>query len=93
MQTTTTSHRSDRPAAPRGGDALLRLDDVVRVFGRGEGAVRALDGVTLGFARGHVHRRDGAVGLRQVDAAPGRRRARPPHRGHACSSATATSAR
>ena len=52
MQPATTSHRSDRPAAPRGGDALLRLDDVVRVFGRGEGEVRALDGVTLGFERG-----------------------------------------
>ncbi|HYH88760.1 MAG TPA: ATP-binding cassette domain-containing protein, partial [Solirubrobacteraceae bacterium] len=28
------------------------LTDLVRVFGRGEGAVRALDGVTLSLARG-----------------------------------------
>ena len=41
------------PAPPSGGAAaVLRVDDVVRVFGRGDGAVRALDGVTLGFARG-----------------------------------------
>ena len=37
---------------PRAADDLLRLDELVRVFGRGEGAVRALDGVTLGFPRG-----------------------------------------
>jgi putative ABC transport system ATP-binding protein len=33
-------------------DTVIRIDDAVRVFGRGEGAVRALDGVTLGFERG-----------------------------------------
>lgn len=26
---------------------MVELDELVRVFGRGEGAVRALDGVTL----------------------------------------------
>jgi putative ABC transport system ATP-binding protein len=31
---------------------MVELDDLVRVFGRGEGAVRALDGVTLSMARG-----------------------------------------
>jgi putative ABC transport system ATP-binding protein len=31
---------------------MVHLDDVVRVFGRGEGQVRALDGVTLSMARG-----------------------------------------
>ena len=37
---------------PHAATSLLRLDRVVRVFGRGEGAVRAIDGVTLGFAPG-----------------------------------------
>src|SRR3954453_18441877 len=32
--------------------AMVHLDDVVRVFGRGDGEVRALDGVTLSMARG-----------------------------------------
>ena len=32
--------------------AMVHLDDVVRVFGRGDGQVRALDGVTLSMARG-----------------------------------------
>jgi putative ABC transport system ATP-binding protein len=31
---------------------MVRLDDVVRVFGRGDGQVRALDGVTLAMERG-----------------------------------------
>ena len=31
---------------------LVHLDDVVRVFGRGDGQVRALDGVTLSMQRG-----------------------------------------
>src|SRR3954467_75775 len=31
---------------------MVHLDDVVRVFGRGEGEVRALDGVTLSLAPG-----------------------------------------
>jgi putative ABC transport system ATP-binding protein len=37
-----------RPTAP----TMVELDDVVRVFGRGEGAVRALDGVSLSMAPG-----------------------------------------
>ena len=32
--------------------AMVHLDDVVRVFGRGDGQVRALDGVTLSMVRG-----------------------------------------
>jgi putative ABC transport system ATP-binding protein len=32
--------------------AMVGLSELVRVFGRGEGAVRALDGVTLSLARG-----------------------------------------
>ena len=52
MPAPTAPHALEPPPAPRGGDALLRIDDVVRVFGRGDGEVRALDGVTLGFARG-----------------------------------------
>jgi putative ABC transport system ATP-binding protein len=31
---------------------VIHLDDVVRVFGRGDGQVRAVDGVTLSLARG-----------------------------------------
>ena len=31
---------------------VLRVEDLVRDFGKGHGVVRALDGVTLGFARG-----------------------------------------
>jgi hypothetical protein len=30
-------------------DTMVALDGVVRTFGRGEGEVRALDGVTLGL--------------------------------------------
>jgi putative ABC transport system ATP-binding protein len=41
----TTTDQADRPA-------MVHLDDVVRVFGRGDGQVRALDGVTLSMARG-----------------------------------------
>ena len=41
------------PAVPEpAGAAVVRLDDVVRVFGRGDGQVRALDGVTLSMAAG-----------------------------------------
>src|SRR3954447_21471765 len=32
--------------------AMVHLDDVVRIFGRGDGQLRALDGVTLTMARG-----------------------------------------
>src|SRR5688572_18911301 len=37
---------------PEQGVAMVQLDDVVRVFGRGDGQVRALDGVTLSLDRG-----------------------------------------
>ncbi len=82
--------RSNPRRPPRGGDALLRIDDVVRVFGRGEGEVRALDGVSARVRPRHVHRRHGAVGLGQVDAAADRRRPGPRRPRAASSSATAT---
>ena len=41
-------HHPDRPSP----EAAVELDDVVRAFGRGDGQVRALDGVTLTFERG-----------------------------------------
>jgi putative ABC transport system ATP-binding protein len=46
--------RSPAPPAPATAveGAMVHLDDVVRVFGRGDGAVRALDGVTLSMAPG-----------------------------------------
>src|SRR3954452_17757357 len=48
---TRTLHRDVRPANDD-GPAMVRLEDVVRVFGRGDGEVRALDGVTLSMTRG-----------------------------------------
>src|SRR3954447_18453695 len=41
-----------RPTEPAERSAMVHLDDVVRVFGRGDGQVRALDGVTLSMQRG-----------------------------------------
>src|SRR4051794_34960155 len=41
-----------RAAQPSLRSAMVHLDDVVRVFGRGDGQVRALDGVTLSLAAG-----------------------------------------
>jgi putative ABC transport system ATP-binding protein len=43
-------YRADPP--PGAAAPTVRLDDVVRVFGRGDGQVRALDGVTLTMERG-----------------------------------------
>jgi putative ABC transport system ATP-binding protein len=43
---------SPRPTEPAERSAMVHLDDVVRVFGRGDGQVRALDGVTLSLAQG-----------------------------------------
>ena len=40
------------PSAARRRDAVIRLDGVSRVFGHGEGQVRALDDVSLDFERG-----------------------------------------
>ena len=47
-----TSLQTHHPAERLAGPAMVELEDLVRVFGRGEGAVRALDGVSLSFARG-----------------------------------------
>ena len=47
-----TTFRTEPSAERLAGPAMVELDDLVRVFGRGEGAVRALDGVCLSFARG-----------------------------------------
>jgi len=41
-----------RTADPADATAMIHLADVVRVFGRGDGHVRALDGVTLSMAPG-----------------------------------------
>src|SRR3954451_7074669 len=43
---------SPRPTAPAERSAMVHLDDVVRVFGRGDGQVRAVDGVTVSMAQG-----------------------------------------
>src|SRR4051794_24298080 len=43
---------TDLTQSPVQTSAVVHVHDLVRVFGRGEGAVRALDGVTLGFERG-----------------------------------------
>ena len=51
MTTPRRTPRRTRPPADR-GEPMVHLDDVVRVFGRGDGQVRALDGVTLSMARG-----------------------------------------
>jgi putative ABC transport system ATP-binding protein len=51
MSPTITTAAPSGPPEVRRGDAIV-LDDVVRRFGRGEGEVRALDGVSLAFARG-----------------------------------------
>ena len=51
MQTTTPIHDIQLSHLAAGGGAV-QVTDAVRVFGRGEGAVRALDGVTLSFERG-----------------------------------------
>ncbi len=47
-----TTPRPPLTAAPHATHAMVELDDLVRVFGRGEGAVRALDGVSLSLAEG-----------------------------------------
>jgi energy-coupling factor transporter ATP-binding protein EcfA2 len=41
-----------RTTEPAERSAMVLLDDVVRVFGRGGGQVRVLDGVTLSMAQG-----------------------------------------
>ena len=71
---------------------MVELTDVTRVFGRGDGAVNALDGVTLSLGRGHVHRDHGPLGVRQVDAAAERRGPRPARPAAASGSASTSSA-
>ena len=72
--------------------AAARTVDAVKIYGKGQTEVRALDAVTVEFAAGPLHRDHGPVRLRQVDAAA--LRGRPGHaspRGRP-SSATPTSA-
>src|SRR5688500_1560216 len=53
MSRLASDPRQDIPVLPPAQrTAMVHLDDVVRVFGRGDGQVRALDGVTLSMARG-----------------------------------------
>ena len=48
-----TLTKYDTTVAPtERGEPMVQLNDVVRVFGRGDGQVRALDGVTLALERG-----------------------------------------
>src|SRR5687768_1534806 len=53
-QTITRRARSADPpgAAAAADDSMVVLDDVARVFGRGDGQVRAVDGVSLSLAPG-----------------------------------------
>ena len=55
--------------------------DATKIYGVGDAEVRALDGVTVSFEPGTLHRDHGPVGLRQVDAAALPRRARRADRG------------
>ena len=87
-----------RPTEPADRSAMVHLDDVVRVFGRGDGQVRALDGVTLSMARGTFTAIMGPSGSGQVDAAAARRGPGPADAGQraprrAASSTVSTSGR
>ena len=80
---TLTAHDTTDLARTEPAPAMVQLDDVVRVFGRGDGQVRALDGVTLSMDARHVHRDHGArraPASRRCCSSPpgstGRRRAR-----------------
>jgi putative ABC transport system ATP-binding protein len=44
--------RAEIPTRPAAGGGMVELEEVVRVFGRGDGAVRALDGVSVSMAQG-----------------------------------------
>jgi ABC-type sugar transport system ATPase subunit len=48
----TDTLEAHRPVTASRNAPMVVLDDLVRVFGRGEGEVRALDGVTLALERG-----------------------------------------
>ena len=52
MTLTTHPDPGTTASPPERREPMVRLDDVVRVFGRGDGQVRALDGVTLTIERG-----------------------------------------
>ncbi len=47
-----STEQAERETTPDAAHGMVKLDELVRVFGRGEGAVRALDGVSLSLARG-----------------------------------------
>ena len=50
---TTTAGTSPLPPPPLAAGAAVRVVDAVKVYGHGETAVRALDGITVEMARGH----------------------------------------
>ena len=63
-------------------EPMLELQHVRRCYDAGESRVVALDDVSLTIERRRLRRHRRAVRLRQEHAAPDRRAARPPHRGH-----------
>ena len=48
----TVSARPTEPATPAAADGAASASDLVKVYGQGDTAVRALDGITLEFPRG-----------------------------------------
>ena len=61
MDTTGTLAPTTRVAA--------RAEDAVKIYGTGDAEVRALDGISVEFPHGAIHRDHGPVGLREVHAA------------------------
>jgi peptide/nickel transport system ATP-binding protein len=51
---TVSTEAASGAGATTSGDALLRVDGLTRVFGRGPNAVRAVDDVSFELRRGHV---------------------------------------
>ena len=82
--------RSDPTAPAPGGThpddrarrVIASARDLVKVYGAGPTAVRALDGVDVDLVRGRAHRDHGPVRLGQVDAHALPGRARPADVGH-----------
>ena len=73
--------------------SIVSADDLTRVYGEGEAAVDALDGVTVDFPAGRFTADHGPLGLRQVDAHAPPRRPRPPdRRARSCSTASSSPA-
>jgi len=68
-----------QPASPAGNTAgpVARAVDVVKTYGHGEAAVRALDGASVAIPRGAFTAVMGAVRFRQVDPGPRPRRPGP----------------